>query len=83
MAPTTLPAHPWTSRSRWSSSSPPAEDLAQKIYTTACLLPDADLHPEDRLQVGREIYRVQTAKEERLYRATTHKVVRLVRHHVG
>lgn len=61
----------------------PAEDLAQKIDATACVLPDADIRPEDRVQVGKEIYRVQTVKEERLFGVVTHKVIRLVKHHVG
>ncbi len=61
----------------------PAEDLAQKIDATACVLPEADVHPEDRVQVGAEIYRVQTVKEERLFGVVTHKVIRLVKHHVG
>jgi hypothetical protein len=26
-----------------------AEDLAQKIDATACVLPDTDVHPEDRI----------------------------------
>ena len=60
-----------------------AEDLAQKIDATACVLPDADIRPEDRLQVGAEIYRVQTVKEERLFGVVTHKVIRLVKHHAG
>lgn len=61
----------------------PAEDLAQKIDATACVLPEADVCLEDRIQVGAEIYRVQTVKEERLFGTVTHKVIRLVRHHVG
>jgi len=61
----------------------PAEDLAQKIDATACVLPDADVRPEDRIQVGAETYRVQTVKEERLFGAITHKVIKLVKHHAG
>ena len=61
----------------------PAEYLAQKIDATACVLPEADVRQEDRVQVGAEIYRVQTVKEERLFGTVTHKVIRLVRHHVG
>ncbi len=61
----------------------PAEDLAQKIDATACVLADADVRAEDRMQVGEEVYRVQTVKEERLFGPITHKVVKLVRHHAG
>ncbi len=61
----------------------PAEDLAQKIDATACVLPDSDVRPEDRIQVGAETYRMQTVKEERLFGVITHKVIKLVKHHVG
>ena len=61
----------------------PAEDLAQKIDATACVLPDADVRPEDRIQVGAETYRVQTVTEERLFGVITHKVTKLVKHHAG
>lgn len=61
----------------------PAEELAQKIDATACVLPDADVRPEDRIQMGAETYRVQTVKEERLFGAITHKVIKLVKHHAG
>ena len=61
----------------------PPEDLAQKIDATACVLPGSDVCLEDRLQVGEEVYRVQTVKDERLFGAVTHKVVKLVRHHAG
>ena len=61
----------------------PPEDLAQKIDATACVLAGSEVCAEDRLQVGAEVYRVQTVKEERLFGAVTHKAVKLVRHHVG
>ena len=61
----------------------PPEDLAQKIDAMACVLPDANVCAEDRLQVAAEVYRVQTVKEERLFGAVTHKVVKLVRYHAG
>jgi len=61
----------------------PAEDLTQKIDATACVLPDEDVRPEDRLQVGTEVSRVQAVKEKWLFGTTTHRVSRLVRHHVG
>jgi len=47
------------------------------------VLPGSELCAEDRLQVGAEVYRVQTVKEERLFGAVTHKVVKLVKHHAG
>jgi len=61
----------------------PAEDFAQKIDAVACVLPNADVRPEDRIQVGAETYRVQTVKEERLFGVITHKVIKLVKHHAG
>ena len=61
----------------------PAEDLAQKIDATACVLPNANVQSEDRIQVGSETYHVQTVKEERLFGTVTHKVIKLVKHHVG
>ncbi len=61
----------------------PAEDLTQKIDAVACVLPNADVRSEDRVQVGAETYRVQAVKEERLFGTITHKVIKLVRHHAG
>ena len=59
----------------------PAEDLAQKIDASACVLPDLDIRPEDRLSVGADKFRVQSVQEERCFGMVTHKVIKLVRLH--
>jgi len=59
----------------------PPEDLANKIDATACVLPGLDVRPEDRVQSGADVFRVQTVVEERLFGVATHKVLKLVRIH--
>ena len=46
--------------------TPPA-DLAGKIDATAAVLPDIEILAEDRLEVGGQMYRVQTVTPENLF----------------
>ena len=59
----------------------PPEDLNKNIDATACVLPDADVHPTDRLRIGDTTYRLQTLEEENLFGVVTHKVLKLVAIH--
>ena len=61
----------------------PPEDLRDKIDATACVLPDLDVRPDDRVREDGVIFRVQTVEEERLFGVMTHKVLKLVRLHGG
>ncbi len=58
----------------------PPEDLSNNIDATACVLPEADIRVQDRLQVGETQYRIQTMVEQSLFGVVTHKVLKLVRH---
>ena len=57
----------------------PPEDLNQKIDAVACVLPELDVRPEDRVQENDVTFRVQTVDEQRLFGVATHKVLKLVR----
>ncbi len=59
----------------------PPEDLGHKIDAVACVLPEVDVRPEDRVQVNNDTFRVQTVEDERLFGVVTHKVLKLVRLH--
>ena len=59
----------------------PPEDLGHKIDAVACVLPEVDIQPEDRVQENELTFRVQTVEEERLFGVLTHKVLKLVRLH--
>jgi hypothetical protein len=59
----------------------PPEDLAGKIDATVSVLPEADVLPEDRLQIETVTYRIQTLEEEHFFGATTHKSIKLVKIH--
>ena len=59
----------------------PPEDLRDRIDATACVLPELDVRPEDRLLHDEVAFRVQTAEEKRLFGVVTHKVLKLVRLH--
>lgn len=61
----------------------PPEDLNHKIDAMACVLPDADVRPEDHVHDNGRRFRVQTVEEERLFGVVTHKVLKLVRLHGG
>lgn len=60
--------------------TPPA-DLARKIDATAAVLPDIEIRAEDRLEVGGQMYRVQTVTPENLFGIVTHQHLELVRLH--
>lgn len=59
----------------------PPEDLNNKIDAVACVLPDADVRPEDHVRADGGEFRLQTVEEERLFGVVTHKVLKLVRLH--
>ncbi len=59
----------------------PPEELRDKIDAVACVLPDLDARPEDRVQENGVTFRVQTVEAERLFGVVTHKVLKLVRLH--
>ena len=52
----------------------PLEDLAGKIDATVSVLPEADVLPDDRLQIETVTYRIQTLEEEHFFGATTHNL---------
>ena len=57
----------------------PPEDLLDKIDALACVLPDADVRPEDRVRECDISVRVETVEAEWLFGLVTHKVLKLVR----
>ena len=59
----------------------PPEDLRDRIDATACVLPDLDVRPEDRVRETGGTFRVQTVEEERLFGVVTHQVLKLIRLH--
>lgn len=59
----------------------PPEDLAGKIDATVSVLSEADVLPEDRLQIETVTYRIQTLEEEHFFGITTHKFIKLVKIH--
>ena len=59
----------------------PPSDLSGKIDATASVLPDADIRAEDRLDIGGQIFRIQTVKPERLFGALTHQTLELAALH--
>ena len=59
----------------------PPEDLRDKIDALACVLPELEVRPEDRVLHSDVTFRVQTVEEERLFGVVTHKVLKLVRLH--
>lgn len=59
------------------------EDIAQKIDAKASVLPGADVLAEDRLQIGDNLYRVQTAAPQNWFGILTHKTLKLVQHREG
>ena len=61
----------------------PPEELRDRIDATACVLPDLDVRPEDRVLLNEVTFRVQTVEEKRLFGIVTHKVLKLVRLHGG
>ncbi len=61
----------------------PPDSLPGNIDAVASALFEADVKPQDRLEIDGEIYRVQVVVEERLFGALTHKTLRLVKVHGG
>jgi hypothetical protein len=59
----------------------PPEELSQKIDGTAHALPDADVQPQDRIDIDGQTYRVQAIRPERWFGVVTHQVLSLVRLH--
>ena len=59
----------------------PPEDLAGKIDATISVLPEADVLPEDRLQIETVTYRIQTLEEEHFFGVITHQSIKLVKIH--
>lgn len=61
----------------------PPTDIAQKVDAYANVFPDADVLPEDRLEIEGtgELYRVQAVKQENWFGAITHLHLSLVALH--
>ncbi len=59
----------------------PPESLAGKIDATVSVLPEADVLPEDRLQIETTTYRIQTLEEEHFFGTITHQSIKLVKIH--
>ena len=57
----------------------PPEELSEKIDAVASVLPDADVHGEDRLSTDNEAYRIQSVEEEHFFGTITHKILQLVK----
>jgi len=59
----------------------PPIDLGNNTDARCSVLPDADIHEEDRLVIGAETYRVQAIVPEYFFGTITHKSVKLVKVH--
>jgi hypothetical protein len=56
----------------------PPEDISRSIDAATSVLPDLDVHAEDRIEMGGTPYRIQTVEEQRLFGVLTHKTLKLV-----
>ena len=61
----------------------PPEALPGGIDAMASVLPETDIHAEDRLAINAETFRIQTVEEENMFGVVTHKALKLVRIHAG
>jgi len=59
----------------------PPIDLGKNIDASCSVLPEADIHAEDRLIIGGETYRIQAIEDEHFFGVVTHKSVKLVKIH--
>jgi len=62
----------------------PADTLTKMAADAVVnILPEQELNPQDRMDIGGVMYKVLSVEEQNCFGVVSHKTVRLVRHHGG